>query len=195
MAEQLGIRWLDVGLVALTTATMYLVVVGGIRLFGQRRLASLSGADLGVVLSLGAVVGRTSLLLRPTLLTGVVAVLTLFGIQALLGRLRRARRLDRLVDRPPVPLMSGATVLEANLRACGMSEDDLRQRLRLAGVRHRDEVRCVVLERSGTISVVRQGEVLDPWLFADVPGHRADRLERGLPTQGGAELDGGAPPR
>lgn len=49
-----------------------------------------------------------------------------------------------------------------------MSEDELRQRLRLAGIRHRDEVQCVVLERNGNVSVIRRGELVDPWLLADV---------------------------
>lgn len=172
--EQLGATWPRVGLVVLATVVMYLVLIGSVRLLGQRTLANMSSFDLGIAIALGAVVGRTSLLLDPTLLVGLVAMLTLFAIQITLARLRRSRRIDRLLNRPPVLLMAGAQPLQENLAAAHVAEDELRQRLRLAGIRSVREVRCVILERNGMVSVVRHGEQLDPWLFSDVP--ETDRL-------------------
>jgi uncharacterized membrane protein YcaP (DUF421 family) len=195
MAEQLGLTWQEAGAIVLTTLAMYLVVVASVRVFGQRRLAGISGVDLGVVLALGAILGRTSLLLRPTLLAGVLATVTLFGVQSAFSRLRRHGRVDRWVDRSPMLLMAGAVPLEENLRAGHVTEGDLRQRLRLAGIRRLDEVRCVILEKNGAISVVRQGEPVDPWLFGDVPGAaRLSAQPSGRPTEDGAEHDQQAPP-
>lgn len=172
--DQLGATWPRVALVVLATVVMYLVLIAWVRLLGQRTLANMSSFDLGCAVALGAVVGRTSLLLDPTLLVGLVAMSTLFVIQISLARLRQARWMDRVLNRPPVLLMSGADPLPDNLRAAHVAEDELRQRLRLAGIRSADEVRCVILERNGMVSVVRHGADLDPWLFSDVPG--AQRL-------------------
>lgn len=168
--EELGTDWAQTWHVALATTSMYLAVIVCVRLFGQRTLATMSSFDLGCAIALGAVVGRTSLLLRPTLAAGLVALATLFTLQLALGRLRRRRWLDRLLNRPPVLLMDGPTPLHDNLRRSHVAEDELRQKLRLAGIRTPGEVRCVVLERTGAVSVIRTGEPLDPWLFSDVTG-------------------------
>ena len=169
MQDQLGIDGGTAGLVVLTTVAMYLTLVLCVRLAGQRSLATMSSFDLGCAIALGAVVGRTSLLLEPTLATGVVAMVTLFATQTTLALARRSRWVDRLLNRPPVLLMAGPTPLTENLRAAHVAEDELRQKLRLAGIRDLAEVRCVVLERTGAVSVIRQSEPLDPWLFSDVP--------------------------
>ena len=174
MMDQLGIDWQRAGLVVLTTVAMYLTLVICVRLVGQRSLAAMSSFDLGCVVALGAVVGRTTLLLDPTLGVGMVALGTLFATQAILSLLRRNRWADRLMNRSPVLLMAGDTPLRENMRAAHVAEDELRQKLRLAGIRNLAEVRCVVLERTGAVSVVRRSEPLDPWLFSDVPG--AERL-------------------
>ncbi|WP_236830598.1 DUF421 domain-containing protein [Blastococcus sp. KM273128] len=170
MRDQLGIDWQTAGFVVLTTVSMYLVLVLCVRLVGQRSLATMSSFDLGCAIALGAVIGRTALLLDPTLLTGVVAIVTLFATQIVLVRVRRSRWVDRLLNRPPVLLMAGGVPLPENMRAAHVGEDELRQKLRLAGIRDLAEVGCVVLERTGAVSVVRRSERLDPWLFSDVPG-------------------------
>ena len=74
MAEQLGITWTAVAGVVITTIGMYFALIVLVRIAGQRSLTSMSSFDLGCVIALGAVVGRTSLLLKPTLLTGLIAL-------------------------------------------------------------------------------------------------------------------------
>jgi uncharacterized membrane protein YcaP (DUF421 family) len=170
MSDRLGIDGPTALLVVITTIGMYLALVLFVRLLGQRTLASMSSFDLGCAIALGAVIGRTTLLLEPTLMVGLTAMTTLFAVQISLVRLRRIGWVDRLLNRPPVLLMDGAVPLHENLRASHVGEDELRQKLRLAGIRDLAEVRCVVLERNGAVSVVRADRPLDPWLFDDVPG-------------------------
>ncbi|TQN35689.1 uncharacterized protein DUF421 [Blastococcus colisei] len=181
MLERLGIDGTTALLVVITTIGMYLALVLFVRVLGQRTLASMSSFDLGCAIALGAVIGRTTLLLEPTLMVGLVAMATLFAVQISLVRLRRNRWVDRLMNRPPVLLMDGPVPLHENLRASHVGEDELRQKLRLAGVRDPAEVRCVVLERNGSVSVIRQDRPLDPWLFDDVPGARRLSVGDGPP--------------
>ena len=171
MLAELGATWPEVLRVVISTGAIYLVLVLLVRLIGQRSLATMSSFDVGCVVALGAVVGRTVLLETPTLVIGLVALVSLFAMQGSLSRLRQHRRFDRWVNRPPVLLMTGARPLRDNMRRAHVAEDELRQRLRLAGVRRLDEVHCVVLERNGAVSVIRRGDDVDPWLLADVePG-------------------------
>lgn len=168
--EQLGIGWERAGLVVLATVAIYLLLVLSVRVLGQRTLANMSSFDLGCVLALGAVVGRTSLLLEPTLATGAIAMMTLFATQIVLALLRQNRWIDRLLNRPPVVLMVDGVALPATMRASHVAEDELRQKLRLAGIRSPSEVQCVIMERNGAVSVIRHGEPIDPVLYSDVPG-------------------------
>jgi uncharacterized membrane protein YcaP (DUF421 family) len=153
----------------------------------------MSSFDFGVAVALGAVMGRTVLLLQPTLLTGLVAMTVLFATQAVLGALRTHRRVDRLRNRPPVLLMAGRTPLVENMRRSHVTEDELRQRIRLAGLASLDHVLAVVLERNGQVSVLRHGPV-SLELFEDVFGAQAlrDLVEHGraAPTAPGSPWRG-----
>lgn len=170
MGQQLGITWVEAFSVAVSTVGIYLLLLVLIRLLGQRSVANMSGFDFGAVVAIGAVVGRTALLQRPTLVSGVIALTTLFVIQGVLGFLRQHRTVDHVVNRPPVLLMAGSQLLTDNLQRAHIVEDELRQLLRLAGVRQLTEVSSVILERNGRISVIRSGQPIDPWLLADVEG-------------------------
>ena len=154
--------------VMIATVAIYLVLVGLLRLLGQRALAAMSLGDLACLLAVGAVVGRTALLAVPSLAGGIVALVTLFAMQRLVRLLRRGRRARALLDRPPVLLVLDGRRDAAALRRTGVTADDLRQRLRLAGISRWDQVGRVVLERTGELSVVRRDPGLDEDLFSDV---------------------------
>ncbi|GEL23704.1 hypothetical protein PSU4_26580 [Pseudonocardia sulfidoxydans NBRC 16205] len=167
MAESLGIDGVGALAVVLATIGICLTLLLLVRMSGARSLTTMSGADVACVIALGAVVGRTTLLATPTLASGVIALVVLFGLQRLLAGAERRPRWARLLSRPPLVLMSGGEIDESALRRARLSHDDLRQRLRLAGVTHRNQVGLVVLERTGQISVLRGGAPED-WLVADV---------------------------
>lgn len=167
MVELLGVSWRVAGSVVITTVAMYLLLIALVRLIGQRSLLGMTSLDLGCVAAFGAIIGRTSLLAKPTLLAGVIALTTLFAIQAVL-RLLGAGPLGRSLNRTPVMLMNGAELLTENMRRARVTEDDLRQSLRLTGITRLSQVRYVVLERNGAISVLRGDGDVDPLLLADL---------------------------
>jgi uncharacterized membrane protein YcaP (DUF421 family) len=169
MLGQLGATWTVAAGVVMAAFGIYLTFIVLVRLFGQRSLASMSSFDFGCAVALGAVIGRTVLLANPSLVSGMVALVTLFGIQGALGWLRQYRLADRLMNRSPVLLMAGEQMVAQNMRRAHISEDELRQRLRLAGITRLEQVGCAVLERNGQISVLRRGAELDPWLLLDLP--------------------------
>lgn len=156
--------------VVLSTAGMYVALVVLVRVLGQRVLARVASSDLATIVALGAVIGRAALGYTPTLGAGLLALMTLFGMQAVAGQLKRWRVAERVLQNPPVLLMSGATVLHENLHKVHLVEADLWSTLRLAGVRNLDEIACVVLETTGEISVLRRGVDLDPRILSGVPG-------------------------
>jgi uncharacterized membrane protein YcaP (DUF421 family) len=161
------------GSIIIATVAMYLLFVLLTRVLGQRSLLGTSTLDLACVAAFGAVIGRTTLLATPTLLGGVIALTTLFALQALL-RMLGARPVGRSLSRVPVVLMRDAEPDTDAMARCGISEDDLRQALRRAGIARRADVGYVVLERNGAVSVLAAD--VDPWVIADLtPGPAAGR--------------------
>lgn len=155
--------------VVLSTVGMYCALAVLVRMLGQRVLARVASSDLATIVALGAVIGRAALGYTPTLGAGLLALLSLFGMQAVAGQLKQWRVAERFLQNRPVLLMSGGAIIHQNLRKVHLTEADLWPTLRLAGVRTLDEVACVVLETTGEISVLRRGVDLDPRLLADVP--------------------------
>lgn len=172
MAEHLGIDAATGLEVVLATVGIVVALVVLVRVSGQRSLATMSTVDVACVVALGAVVGRTTLLEAPTSATGVIALVVLFVLRMLLSRVQHSR-LHSLMAPQPVVLMADGQVCAAAMRRARVSEDDLRQRLRLAGVAARSQVRLAVLERTGQISVIAEsvGEC-EYWLRSDVDGGR-----------------------
>ncbi len=173
MSEQFSISPLTVLTVVAATGGIYLAFIVLVRVVGPRSLTSTASFDFAVVVALGAVIGRTALLSDPTLAIGVVALVTLFTLQGLLGRLRQNPRFDRMVHRPATLLVQDGVLLRANMRRVHVVEDEVRQAVRRAGARSLADVRCAVLERNGAVSVVRSDEPVDPWVLEDVAGRDA----------------------
>ncbi len=171
MTRLLGIDPPTALAVVIATVCICVTLLVLVRVSGARTLATMSGVDVACVIALGAIVGRTALLEVPTLAAGVIALVVLFGLQRVLTRLERRPRWGRVLSRPPLVLMSRGEIHDDALRRARLGPDDLRQRLRMSGATHRDQVRLVVLERTGEISILRGADPED-WLTVDLEDPR-----------------------
>ena len=166
----MGLSWIDAATVVVSTVGIYLAFLVLLRIAGQRAVAAMSSFDFAAAIAFGAVLGRTVLGYTPTLAAGLLGMVTLFALQAGFGVVRRSRSLDRALNNLPLLLMVNGEVLPEQLRRARMVEDELRQKLRLAGIHRYDDVAAVILERTGAISVLRRGETIAPELLGDVRG-------------------------
>lgn len=154
--------------VVIAATGLYFAFLLIIRVLGQRVLSGMSGFDLLVVIVLGAVLGRATLGPTATLGTGLIALVTLFLLEALLGQLRRQPVMERIINNRPVLLMAGPEVLEDELARCHVTDAELHSRLRQAGVHQPQEVAAVILEATGGISVLSAGTLIDPTFLRGV---------------------------
>jgi len=156
--------------VIISTVVMYLLMVLLVRMLGPRLLSGMSGFDLAALIAFGAIIGRTALGLLPTLGSGLIALGTLVVLQASLGLARANRVGFAVVDHHPMLLMAGSRMLPDNMARAHVMPSEVQSRLRMAGVRHPDEVAAVVLETNGAVSVLKRGELLEPRLLSGVIG-------------------------
>lgn len=160
--------WESLVLVVVATAAVYLAVVTATRLAGPRSLATMSSFDFAATVAIGSTVATAANLGTP-LANGIVVVAILYAVQTGAAIVRRRRPAAMVIDNRPLLVMAGGEVLADNLRLARLTEPELWSQLRQAGVTHRRQVLAVVMETTGSLSVLRgsPGD-LDPELLSDV---------------------------
>lgn len=159
----------ELGWVALKALLLFLTAVIGFRVSGRRTLAEMSAFDFVAAVAVGAIVGRIPSATTTSYLAGAVTLVTVLVAHALITRLRYSPAVARLFDHPPRLLVAHGRVLDAHLRRCGLTRDDLYGLLRQHGVTDLDELRYVVFEQRGKVSVIRRAEgVTEPGLVRDI---------------------------
>lgn len=169
LLERLGASWTLLGAVLIGTIGVYVAVIALTRLSGVRSLAKMSSFDFAATVAVGSAVASTALGSTP-LASGVLALALLYALQWTVARLRRRGLLGGLVDNRPLLLMAGSQLVEANLRQAGVSPSEVWAALRQAGVLRREDVRAVVLETTGDLSVLSGDGRLDDELLDGVRG-------------------------
>lgn len=173
-AEQFGAPWGTLALVAISTTAIYLALILYSRLAGLRSFAQMTNFDVAATVALGSVTATTAVSTEVSLAQGALALGVLFAAQWVIARLRKYDGVEDIVDNRPLLLMTGRHVIEENLVQGQMTRDDLRAKLRLAGVTRLDRVRAVVLESTGEVSVLTDdpdGESIDLDLFTSIRGY------------------------
>jgi uncharacterized membrane protein YcaP (DUF421 family) len=102
------------------------------------------------------------------LAVAAVGVVTLYAAQFAVARLRRHALLHGAFDNAPLLLMDADRILDDNLAAARLTHDDLHGKLREANVLHYGQVRAVVFETTGEVSVLHGDDALDPALLRGV---------------------------
>lgn len=167
--ERLGAPWVVLGTIVISAVLVYIAVIVLTRLSGVRSLAKMSSFDFAATVAVGSTVASTALGSTP-LINGVVALSMLYGLQYLIATLRRRDAFHGALDNSPMLLMAGPEVLEGNLRHARVSREELWAQLRLAGVQRREQVRAVIMETTGDMSVLTGEGGFDPEMLKGIRG-------------------------
>ncbi len=167
--------------VVLSTVGLYVVLIALIRVVGLRSFSKMSSFDFAMTVAIGSVLASTIVTPSPPLLQASVALASLFGVQAVIAALRKHTSwAEHVVDNEPLLIMAGDRMLRDNMKRARVTENDVWAKLREANVLDPQEVRAVVLETTGDISVLH-GEPdrvdLHPCLLRGV--RDADRVDLG----------------
>ena len=76
----------------------------------------------------------------------------------IVSKLRQTRRIAALFDHPPRVLVADGCVLRDELRKVGLTQDDLYGLLRQHGVVDLRQIRLVIFEQRGKLSVIKASE-------------------------------------
>jgi len=158
--------------VAIRTSVVYVALLAGLRLTGARQLGQMSAFDLVLLLIIANAVQNAMVGPDTSLAGGLVAAGVLVGWHRVIGWWRlRSRGFAKLLAGEGIMLIHAGKVLEAHCRRAGITRAELLQALREHGVVAVGDVTLAVLEPDGTISVIRNDEVMS--------GTRAARPHQG----------------
>jgi uncharacterized membrane protein YcaP (DUF421 family) len=154
-------HWEHLGVVAGKAVLMYATAVVGLRLGERRTLAQWTIIDFATAVAIGAIVGRTAIAGTQSYATGAVALLTLIAVHRLASLLRFRPVAGRLFDHRVRVLVDHGQLRRHQLRICGLTDNDLYARLRQRGVFDLTQLRYVLYETKGDLTVVPDQDAPD----------------------------------
>lgn len=157
----------------LTALGIYVALIAFTRIAGKRSFSKMSSFDFAMTVAVGSLIASTILSKNTSLVQGIVGLGSLYILQITVARLREFNAVKSMVDNNPLLLMDGPKILHDNLKKARVSEGDLRNKLREANVIRLTQVKAVVFETTGDVSVLHTGDdnmELDAYLMKDVEG-------------------------
>ena len=145
----------SLGWVAAKAALLFVTAIVGSRLSGRRILAEMSAVDFLAAVAVGAIIGRVPNSTTTSYVQGAVTLITVLLVHNVIARLRYLPRFASLVDHPPRLLVDDGELQHRALRQCRLTREDLFGLLRQHDVQDLSEVRYVIFEQRGQVSVVR----------------------------------------
>lgn len=169
-AIEMGIPLVQVPVIVLSAAAVYLAFTLIVRVFGARALTTSTTSDAVVVIMLGAVAGRGIMGLEPTVAAALVALLTLFTLEMLFHGVQYSKLMRHFTNASAVVVFANGEEIEEACRRTRTSTADLVSAMRGAGISEIDSVQAIILEPSGGYSVIKAGETMSSELLEGVDG-------------------------
>lgn len=142
------------GLILTATAVLWTVLL--VRLVGLRSFSKMTSFDFVTTIATGSLIAQAGTRTDWTsFFQALAAIAGVFLIQYVLALARqRSVRIQRLITNRPILLMEDGQFLEEAMSASRVSRSSIMEKLRAANVLDFSEVRAVVLETTGNISVI-----------------------------------------
>ncbi|MGB3753685.1 MAG: YetF domain-containing protein [Parerythrobacter sp.] len=164
------IAWLDVILRgSILGAIALCIVVVLVRIVGLRSLSKMTNFDFIMTVALGSLVAGGA---QATQWSGygqvIAGMVALFLVQFVAAVLRKSSdTVEAIMQNEPILLMRDGAFCEEAMQSSRVAKSDLIAKLREANVMKMSEVRAVVLETTGDVSVLH-GDSLDSKLIENV---------------------------
>jgi len=150
----LAMPWWEFVLRALAVYVALLVMV---RLSGKRSVGQFTPFDMILLILLGTAVQNSLIGEDVSLVGGLLLAATLIALNHAVGWVTaRSRRIHGLLEGRAVKLIEDGVLDKERLRKEGVSEMDLEEALRRAGMEHVSEVRRGWLETDGHITLIKK---------------------------------------
>jgi len=170
MGKLFNTSWETIALITASAVGVYIAVIILTRISGKRSFSKMSSFDFAMTVAIGSIVATTVLSSSVKMIEGIIGLIVIYLLQISVAFARRSKTIQNIVDNSPLLLMDGAQIIDSNLKKARVTESDLRSKLREANVTDLNQVKAVVFETTGDISVLHKenNNPLDLWIMKDV---------------------------
>lgn len=148
---------------------VYLCIILYTRIFGLKSFSKMTSFDFAHTIAVGSLIAATIANAAPSILVGSILMLGLYLMNyAISIAQKKSSRFENAVENQAVFLMLDGKILHENLKNTYVTENELRAKLREANVLQLSEVRAMVLESTGDVSVLHGQVEIDDYILADV---------------------------
>jgi len=145
--------------VFVSVLAIFTIVIIVTRISGLRTFAKMSSFDFASTIAIGSIIATIILNPDQSILKGGIALGSIVLFQSVFTlAVRKFSFFEKLTTNKPMLIMQNGKILHKNLHKTNLSEENLIAKLREANVIHFDEVRAVVLESTGDVSVLHTSE-------------------------------------
>jgi len=153
--------------IILTAIGIYVALVILTRISGKRSFSKMSSFDFAMTVSIGSILATVIVSKSASLQYGIIGLVLIYSLQMIVAAARHYKPIRNLVDNKPTLLMQNGKLLKDNLKKCKVTESDVKAKLREANVIQLSEVKAVVFESTGDISVLHGSDdkAIDDWIM------------------------------
>jgi uncharacterized membrane protein YcaP (DUF421 family) len=156
MKDLLFKDWESLWHVALCAAISYITLFIFIRISGKRTLAKLNAFDFVVTVTLGSTLS-SMILAKVTIADGCVALLVIIILQFLLAyAARKSHKMEKIINSSPTLLFYNGEFLKDAMEREVITTEEIYAEIRKYRLEHLNDVRAVVMELNGEITVVKK---------------------------------------
>lgn len=158
--------------VIISVLVAYLALILYTRMSGLKSYSKMSSYDFVHTLAIGSLFAATISMGKPGLGIGVSIIGLAFVVKVVLAKLKNISPfIEKATGNEPLFLMYEGKVLKENLEKSRISESELKGKLREANVFRLSEVKAVILETIGDVSVLhsdKENAEVDSYIIDNV---------------------------
>lgn len=171
-------NWIDIFRVLIVGMLAYFSLLVLLRFSGKRTLSQMNAFDLVVTVALGSVLATIILSDDVALAEGVVAYVTLIGLQFVIEWVSvRSKTVRDLVKGHPQLLFYRGAFLEREMRQERVDREEILSAIRGQGIADINDVDAVVLETNGVFTVLVRSTSMQQSTLQDVAGAKGRRAQ------------------
>ena len=141
------------------TLILYIFIITAIRLMGKRQISDMQPSELVVTLVVSDIASLPMQNTSQPLLSGIIPVLVLVGLEILTSVLMmKSRFVRKLVCGNPVVVIEDGRLLQKQMKRLRMTNSDLLEQLRQQNVFSLSDVQYCIVETNGALSVLEKPE-------------------------------------
>lgn len=149
-------------LIIASVVAIFAITILITRVFGLRTFAKMSSFDFASTIAIGSILASIILNKDQGILKGALALISIIAFQALFSYLiRKSDFFKNLFTNKPQLLMKDGEIFQDKLKQCNVDQSDLMAKLREANVHQLSDVKAVIFESTGDISVLHNSDDIE----------------------------------